>query len=158
MTAFESRLAGMFEEYAAHAPTELDTNDVFDVIRVATPRRTFVPLLGLGRRRWLTSVLLLALLVAALTASVLIGAMLLTRKLPPVRPLTIQPTGFMTQQRAGAAAVSLADGRVLIIGGSNGYVGANQFFAELYEPGTRTFRATGTTVPTSAAGGTATRI
>jgi hypothetical protein len=51
------------------------------------------------------------------------------------------PTGNMITARAGHAAVLLANGKVLIIGGSSGA------YAELYDPSTGTFTATAQILP-----------
>jgi len=58
---------------------------------------------------------------------------------------TFVPTGNMTISRAGHTATLLKDGRVLITGGVNasyGYAGSAGT-AELYDPSTGTFAATG---------------
>src|SRR5262249_21116261 len=65
------------------------------------------------------------------------------------QPGTFTPTGNMTTPRFLHAATLLADGRVLIAGGERIEVGSFPTFfkvlnsAELYNPSTRTFTATG---------------
>jgi len=158
-TSFEGRLATLFDAYADGAPVDFDERVLSDVLGAAR-RGPFGGLFDprFVRHPWFASVLLAALLIAALVASVFIGAMLVTHRPLPVRPLSIQPTGFMTQQRTGAAAVRLADDRVLIIAGRNSYAGANQSFAEIYDPVLRTFTATGSAEPIDLVGGTATLL
>jgi hypothetical protein len=62
---------------------------------------------------------------------------------------TFAPTGDMSTRRAGHTATLLTDGRVLVIGGStNGFPEAATASAEIYDPATGSFTATGsTTVP-----------
>jgi hypothetical protein len=52
-------------------------------------------------------------------------------------------TGNMTTRRAGANAVVLQNGDVLIVGGDAASVGDHVASAELYQPSTGTFSATG---------------
>lgn len=52
-------------------------------------------------------------------------------------------TGSLHTARAGAAAVRIADGDVLVLGGVTGVKGAALDSAELYDPGPGTFTATG---------------
>jgi serpin B len=52
-------------------------------------------------------------------------------------------TGNLQSARTGASAVTLADGRVLVVGGSGGPDGALLATAEIYDPATGTWTATG---------------
>jgi hypothetical protein len=57
---------------------------------------------------------------------------------------TFTPVGEMTTPRRKAAAAALKDGRVLVIGGSGTADWRDRLrTAEIYDPATRTFRATG---------------
>jgi hypothetical protein len=58
---------------------------------------------------------------------------------------SFSPTGSMTIAREGASATRLQDGRILIAGGQSDLQGDAKFLAtaELYDPATRTFSATG---------------
>jgi Galactose oxidase, central domain/Kelch motif len=60
------------------------------------------------------------------------------------KTFTFSPTGPMTTPRTEATATLLSDGRVLIVGGSGPRTSSpNQTSAELYDPKTGTFSATG---------------
>ena len=60
------------------------------------------------------------------------------------KTFTFSPTGPMTTPRTEATATLLPDGRVLIVGGSGPLTSSpNQTSAELYDPKTGTFSATG---------------
>ena len=54
---------------------------------------------------------------------------------------TFAPTGASTVRRSGHTATLLPDGKVLVVGGTDGT--SNLSSAELYDPGTETFAATG---------------
>ena len=57
---------------------------------------------------------------------------------------TFAPTGSMIMPRYAHSATLLADGRVLIAGGSqDGNRGTSVFTAEIYDPSTGAFTATG---------------
>ena len=59
---------------------------------------------------------------------------------------TFSPTGSMTTARGFPTATLLADGRVLIVGGNSGtwnFIGSSLASAEIYDPKTGTFSATG---------------
>jgi N-acetylneuraminic acid mutarotase len=68
-------------------------------------------------------------------------------------------TGNMLRSRGGHTATLLSDGRVLVVGGNGGSAAAvPQVTAELYDPGTRTWTATGSMVTPRYGGHTATLL
>ncbi len=67
------------------------------------------------------------------------------------------PTGSMAEQRIGHTATLLADGKVLIVGGSVIYAPTPATLAEIYDPATGVFSSAGHTV-TAHSGHTATSL
>ena len=79
----------------------------------------------------------------------------------PPGPSSVAPSrGWMTQWRDYAAAARLLDGRVLILGGTGGDFDTNVGLAsaELFDPKTRTFTATGSMYQTQGRQATATTL
>jgi hypothetical protein len=79
----------------------------------------------------------------------------------PPGPNAVAPSrGWMTQWRDYAAAARLLDGRVLIVGGVGGDIDTNVDLAsaELFDPKTKTFRATGSMYQTYGKQATATTL
>ncbi|MBP1464492.1 choice-of-anchor C family protein [Candidatus Chloroploca sp. M-50] len=66
-----------------------------------------------------------------------------TTPMPTVEPGTWQATGSMQTGRAWHTATRLADGRVLVAGGSSGAWGTGLQSAEIYDPATGTWTPTG---------------
>ncbi|WP_129673454.1 kelch repeat-containing protein [Candidatus Chloroploca sp. Khr17] len=66
-----------------------------------------------------------------------------TTPMPTVEPGTWQATGSMQTGRAWHTATRLADGRVLVAGGSAGAWGTGLQSAEIYDPATGTWTPTG---------------
>lgn len=115
---FELRIATLFESYADSAPIGVDARGLARTI--AAQQRQVIVVLGRTfiRPRWLTPLVLMALLLAALAAAAFVGAQLLRQEpdgilqLPPPRayvgvlraiaPGKLEPTG----------ALGLRDGRV----------------------------------------------
>ena len=157
-SSFESRLKSTLATYVSAAPIEVDAAALSATI--AGRERQTMHVLGLRfvKPRWLTPLLLAALLILATAAALLVGAQLLRTRAPVYPPLTIQPAAFMSQQRGGATAVRLIDGQVLIVGGDNGYAGGNSSYAEIYDPVTRTFTPTGSAPPINVRGQAATLL
>jgi hypothetical protein len=79
----------------------------------------------------------------------------------PPGPISVAPSqGWMTQARDMAATALLLDGRVLIIGGSGGdpYMNVDLASAELFDPKTKRFTATGPMYQTQGRYATATTL
>src|SRR5262249_41581838 len=93
-------------------------------------------------KRWITATLLLLL-----------------PALAPAQPGTFALTGLMTTPRYDATGTELADGRVLVAGGwcCAGNTGT-QASAEIYDPSTGTWSATGSMSTPRAGGASATRL
>jgi hypothetical protein len=137
---FETQLRLALSSYASDAPVDVDA-----VAMAAYARKA--PLSSRSwalRRRWLTPALLGCLLLAA-AAGIYVGSRLLQAPdIPDLTihsPLTIDQTDTMSVTRSGAAAVDLGDGRILVVGGDNGYPPDRgpQYSAEIYDPTTGTF-------------------
>src|SRR3954452_15347399 len=158
MTRFEREIGAMFSDYANNAPTDVDETVLAASIAHASRRTITVLGTTFARPRWLTPLLVTALLVVALATAVFIGAQLLRERRPIHQQLKIQAAAFMSQQRGGPAAVRLKDGRVLIIGGHNAYAGGNVSFAEIYDPATREFAPIGSAPTISVRGQAATLL
>ena len=158
ISTFESRLIDLLSDYAGAAPVEVEP--IQPAATIAQRERRSVTVLGKAfvRPRWLMPLVIAVLLAAALIAAAVIGAELLRHRAPTFMPLMIQPVGFMTQQRGGAAAAPLGDGRVLVVGGGNAYAGANVSFAEIFDPVERTFQVTGSAAPRDLRGAAATTL
>lgn len=158
ISTFESRLIDLLSDYAGAAPVEIEPIEL--AATIAQRERRSVTVLGRAfvKPRWLMPLVIAVLLAAALFAAAVIGAELLRHRAPTFVPLTIQPVGFMTQQRGGAAAALLGDGRVLVAGGGNAYAGANVSFAEIFDPMDRTFQVTGSAAPRDLRGAAATTL
>ncbi len=67
-----------------------------------------------------------------------------------VNPVTFSPVGEMEFARGEAGAARLADGRILVVGGTNGSGGLDS--AELFDPKTKTFSSLSATMTTARAG------
>ena len=82
--------------------------------------------------------------VTSLILSILLAFLTCTASLSAQTPGTFIPTGNMTMPRFRHTATLLLNGKVLITGGGEGvYVDDSDTSAELYDPLTRTFTATG---------------
>jgi hypothetical protein len=98
------------------------------------PRRAFARPRSTGR-----TVTALIGLAATLVLAVTLVAIAIHRSTPTASgPGSFTPTGSMTEARWSPAAVSLADGRVLLLGGVGPLASA-----ELYDPAAGVFTATG---------------
>jgi WD40 repeat protein len=133
---FEVRLERALRRRADDAPTAVDA---WATTRAAAATSSALPVPGLRPvAAWPPAVRLIVatLLAVAATAAVLVASALKDDR-PPLG--TVVPTGPMMVERDGPRAVSLADGRVLIVGGSN----PGSPIAELYDPTTGGFTPTG---------------
>ena len=157
-TLFEQRLGALLRSYADAAPVEVDAGELATTISRRESRIVRVLGVTFAKPRWLTPLAVAVLLVLALAAAVLVGAQLLRTRNPVYNPLHIQAASFMSQQRGGGVAVRLLDGRVLIAGGRNGYVGGNTNYAEIFDPTTGAFEPTGSAPPLSIRGQAATLL
>lgn len=141
---FEARLADAFERYVAPAPVAVDARSVARELVVAASVR---PSLGLrwgaapGGRR-LAVLAAVALLATATIVAVAVGSRLLDRPAP--RPLlgVVERTGSLLAPRSGATLAVLGDGRVLVVGGSDGGEGVAYRRGELWDPSTNAFTKT----------------
>ena len=136
---FESQLRLALSAYAGDAPVDVDPTAMAAFAAHAGTRSH-------GRalpRRWL-----LTLAFGALVAAMVAGALLVGSRLPrpavATGPLTIRQTDTMSVTRAGASAVELGDGRILVAGGYNGYPPerGDQWSADIYDPATGVFTPT----------------
>jgi hypothetical protein len=141
---FEARLADAFERYVANAPVEVDAVALATHVVSKTPRRIlrWLPWTLASRRR-LAAALVVGLLVLALTATVLflIGR-LPNRPLPWVYRNELVTAPDLLVPRAFTEAITLHDGRVLILGGDNSSLPT----AEIFDPAEETMRRTGSLV------------
>jgi hypothetical protein len=84
------------------------------------------------------------ILICGGTATGEVGGVLASAELYDPAARTFAPTGSMTVQRAGHTITMLQDGRVLVVGGvQNAGFRSQLASAEIYDPGTGTFSATG---------------
>lgn len=137
-TTFEGQLATLFQAFAEGAPVEVDAVTMAASIASGRPRRLVdrSPLV----RRWLVPVLIGLLLVALAVSAAVVGAWL-HRSEPLPRPHhgAFVPATDMSESRTNPTLVALADGKVLISGGSP---------AEVYDPATNTTQAVPGDAPT----------
>ena len=144
---FETRLANAFERYLADAPVEVDPITVAARVVSESPRRTFgwVPLMSTHRRR-LALALVVGLIALALTATALliIGRFQHRPSLPLVYRNELVAAPNLLKPRAFTDAVTLLDGRVLIVGGDDSFAPT----AEVFDPTDGSVDATGKLVGT----------
>lgn len=137
---FESQLRVALTAYIADAPVDVDPVAMASFASHAAPasRRWNLP------RRWVVPVAVALVLVIAVAGALFVGTRVM-RPAPPSLPLTIHQTDTMSVTRAGASAVELADGRVLVTGGYNGFPPerGDQWSADIYDPTTGLFTPTG---------------
>jgi hypothetical protein len=144
-SAFEARLARTFAAYADMAPVEVDAVALATCViggrrgaLQALRARPFMP------NGWMMPVLLGLLLLALTAGAMLVAANLIPRPRPaPPTSWELAPTGALVQERSGHTATRLADGRVLVVGGRNGWNGGAATAAELFDPLTGTFAVDG---------------
>lgn len=147
LTPFERRLSELLEVDSQGGIRPIDRYAVARSLVVAGPSRRLV-----GRTSWRRSLrpVLVLLLCAAVVVGVTVGSRLLQRVDPVPIELILTPTGEMAHPRDGHAATLLLDGRVLVTGGRNGWpdtgaggMSQDNVSAELYDPATGRFEATG---------------
>jgi hypothetical protein len=152
--SFETRLA---RDIVTLADSEIGPFDPRAIAEAAVTLRPGGPAGTLGifhRRRWVLPVLVAILLAALIVATLVIGGRPTTLPAPDAIPaLVIESTGSMATARSGHAAALMSDGQVLVTGGWDGWpraagdrkcvsCGMNDT-AEIYDPATGAFRATG---------------
>jgi hypothetical protein len=137
---FETQLRLALATYVADAPVDVDPVAMTTFATRAAPasRRWSLP------RQWLIPLMVGLVLVAVVAGALFVGTRL-TRPALPSLPMTIRQTDTMSVTRAGASAAELADGRVLVVGGYNGYPPdrGDQWSADIFDPTTGVFMPTG---------------
>lgn len=148
---FEVRLAAVLRDDAQRAVVRVDVVDLATRAMATGPRPK-------ARRWFLLPVVALLLLGAGIVA----GRLIPTND-PPRFPEGFQPTGAMSTARVDAAAATLADGRVLVVGGwqrlrtdADGAAPALAS-AEIFDPASGTFQMVGS-MATPRRAATATRL